>query len=270
MPKQPLAYHDQEFLESADARPIRLLAEYLEPARRFRRENIQDTVVFFGSARVHSRQDAERALKDLQKKRGRKSSDYAMLLKRTRKAIKWSRYYEEARELANRLTEWSLSLEEPRRRFVVTSGGGPGIMEAANRGAQDAGAPSVGLGIELPHEEGINEHVDTALEFHYFFARKVMFVRYASAFVVFPGGFGTLDELFEAATLVQNQKIRHFPIVLIGADYWCDLVVWLRDTVAAEGKISPPDLDLLHVTDDLDEAIALVQAAEHRRPRRAA
>jgi uncharacterized protein (TIGR00730 family) len=169
--------------------------------------------------------------------------------------------YQQARTLARMLGQAG---------FAIITGGGPGIMEAANRGAQDAGAPSVGLGIELPHEEGINEHVDTALEFHYFFARKVMFVRYASAFVVFPGGFGTLDELFEAATLVQNQKIRHFPIVLIGADYWCDLVVWLRDTVAAEGKISPPDLDLLHVTDDLDEAIALVQAAEHRRPRRAA
>jgi uncharacterized protein (TIGR00730 family) len=169
--------------------------------------------------------------------------------------------YERARTLARRLGEEG---------FAIITGGGPGIMEAANRGAREAGVPSVGLGIELPHEEGINEHVDTALEFHYFFARKVMFVRYASAFVVFPGGFGTLDELFEAATLVQNQKIRHFPIVLIGADYWCDLVVWLRDTVAAEGKISPPDLDLLHVTDDLDEAIALVQAAEHRRPRRAA
>src|SRR5215217_5975913 len=171
MPKQPLAYHDEEFLESTDARPIRLLAEYLEPARRFRRENIQDTVVFFGSARVHSRQDAERALKDLQKKRGRKAAGHALLLKRTRKAIKWSRYYEEARELAAKLTAWSMSLEEPRRRFVVTSGGGPGIMEAANRGATEAGGKTIGLNIRLPFEQDANPYITDELrfEFHYFF-----------------------------------------------------------------------------------------------------
>jgi uncharacterized protein (TIGR00730 family) len=255
MPKQPLAYHDQEFLESADARPIRLLAEYLEPARRFRRENIQDTVVFFGSARVHSRQDAERALKELQKKRGRKSSDYAMLLKRTRKAIKWSRYYEEARELAGRLTEWSMSLEEPRRRFVVTSGGGPGIMEAANRGASEAGGKTIGLNIRLPFEQGPNRYITKGLhfEFHYFFMRKFWFAYLAKALVIFPGGFGTLDEMFEILTLAQTRKLsKKLLVILYGSEYWNE-VFDLRP-LAEWGAINEADLDLLCRVDSADEA----------------
>jgi uncharacterized protein (TIGR00730 family) len=154
--------------------------------------------------------------------------------------------------------------------FAVMTGGGPGIMEAANRGARDAGAPSIGLGIELPHEQGLNEWIDLPLEFHYFFTRKVMFVRYASAFVVFPGGFGTLDELFEAATLRQTEKIRHFPVVLFGSDYWGGLVEWLRDPVAQEGKISPEDVEMLEVTDDPARVLELVHGVEHRRPRLAA
>jgi uncharacterized protein (TIGR00730 family) len=255
MPKQPLAYHDQEFLESADARPIRLLAEYLEPARRFRRENIQDTVVFFGSARVHSRQDAERALKELQKKRGRKSSDYAMLLRRTRKAIKWSRYYEEARELAGRLTEWSMSLEEPRRRFVVTSGGGPGIMEAANRGASEAGGKTIGLNIRLPFEQGPNRYITKGLhfEFHYFFMRKFWFAYLAKALVIFPGGFGTLDEMFEILTLAQTRKLsKKLLVILYGSEYWNE-VFDLRP-LAEWGAINEADLDLLCRVDSADEA----------------
>ena len=255
MPKQPLAYHDQEFLESADARPIRLLAEYLEPARRFRRENIQDTVVFFGSARVHSRQDAERALKELQKKRGRKSSDYATLLKRTRKAIKWSRYYEEARELAGRLTEWSMSLEEPRRRFVVTSGGGPGIMEAANRGASEAGGKTIGLNIRLPFEQGPNRYITKGLhfEFHYFFMRKFWFAYLAKALVIFPGGFGTLDEMFEILTLAQTRKLsKKLLVILYGSEYWNE-VFDLRP-LAEWGAINEADLDLLCRVDSADEA----------------
>ena len=257
MSKQPLAYHDQEFLESADARPIRLLAEYLEPARRFRRENIQDTVVFFGSARVHSRQDAERALKELQKKRGRKSSDHAMLLKRTRKAIKWSRYYEEARELAGRLTEWSMSLEEPRRRFVVTSGGGPGIMEAANRGAFEAGGKTIGLNIRLPFEQGPNRYITKGLhfEFHYFFMRKFWFAYLAKALVIFPGGFGTLDEMFEILTLAQTRKLsKKLLVILYGSEYWNE-VFDLRP-LAEWGAINEADLDLLCRVDSADEAFA--------------
>ena len=261
MPKQPLAYHDQEFLESADARPIRLLAEYLEPAQRFRRENIQDTVVFFGSARVHSRQDAERALKDLQKKRGRKSSDHAMLLKRTRKAIKWSRYYEEARELAGRLTEWSLSLEEPRRRFVVTSGGGPGIMEAANRGASEAGGKTIGLNIRLPFEQGPNRYITKGLhfEFHYFFMRKFWFAYLAKSLVIFPGGFGTLDEMFEILTLMQTEKLgEKIQIILYGSEYW-DPILNL-EPMAEWGAIAPSDCTLIKRADAPEQAFELLKA----------
>ena len=143
-------------------------------------------------------------------------------------------------------------------------------MEAANKGAREAGVPSVGLGIELPHEQGMNEYVELALNFHYFFTRKVMFVRYASGFVVFPGGFGTMDELFEAATLRQTEKIRHFPIVLVGSDYWSGLVSWLRERMLADGYISPQDVDTLAVCDDFDRVIEIVEDVEHRRPRRAA
>jgi uncharacterized protein (TIGR00730 family) len=154
--------------------------------------------------------------------------------------------------------------------FSIITGGGPGIMEAGNRGARDAGVPSIGLDIELPHEQFENTFVDLSLTFHYFFARKVMFVRYASAFVVFPGGFGTLDELFEAATLRQTGKIRHFPIVLFGSSYWAGLVDWLCSQVVAEGNIDPVDAERLIVTDDVAEVLRVVQAAEHRRPRAAA
>jgi uncharacterized protein (TIGR00730 family) len=168
--------------------------------------------------------------------------------------------YARAREVARLLGEAG---------FAIITGGGPGIMEAANRGARDAGVPSIGLDIELPHEQAMNEYVDLPLTFHYFFARKVMFVRYASAFVVLPGGFGTLDELFEAATLRQTRKIRHFPIVLLESAYWQGLVDWLRGPVLAGGKIVPHDVERLCVTDDLSEMLELVEAADHRRPRAA-
>jgi uncharacterized protein (TIGR00730 family) len=255
MPKQPLAYYDPEFLESTDARPIRLLAEYLEPARRFRLENIQDTVVFFGSARVHSRQDAEQALQVLQKKRGRRTAEHARLLKRSRKAIKWSRYYEEARELAHRLTTWSLSLEDPHRRFVVTSGGGPGIMEAANRGAFEAGGKTIGLNIRLPFEQGPNRYITKGLhfEFHYFFMRKFWFAYLAKALVIFPGGFGTLDEMFEILTLSQTRKLsKKLLVILYGSEYWNE-VFDLRP-LADWGAINESDLDLLCRVDSADEA----------------
>jgi uncharacterized protein (TIGR00730 family) len=255
MPKQPLAYYDPEFLESTDARPIRLLAEYLEPARRFRLENIQDTVVFFGSARVHSRKDAEQALQALQRKRGRRTAEHARLLKRSRKAIKWSRYYEEARELAYRLTTWSQSLEDPHRRFVVTSGGGPGIMEAANRGAFEAGGKTIGLNIRLPFEQGPNRYITKGLhfEFHYFFMRKFWFAYLAKALVIFPGGFGTLDEMFEILTLSQTRKLsKKLLVILYGSEYWNE-VFDLRP-LADWGAINESDLDLLCRVDSADEA----------------
>jgi uncharacterized protein (TIGR00730 family) len=168
--------------------------------------------------------------------------------------------YQAAREMARMLGHAG---------FAIITGGGPGIMEAANRGAREAGVPSVGLGIDLAAEQGVNEYVDVALDFHYFFVRKVMFVRYASGFVVFPGGFGTLDELFEAATLRQTEKIRYFPIVLVGRDYWNGLVTWLRDSVLAAGNISPEDVSTLAVCDEPGRALEILEDVEHRRPRAA-
>ena len=148
--------------------------------------------------------------------------------------------------------------------FTVVTGGGPGAMEAANRGARDAGARSIGLTIDLPTVEPPNPYLDLRLEFHYFFARKVMFVRYSGAFVVLPGGFGTMDELFEALTLIQTGKIREFPVVLLGTEYWCGLVDWLRDRMLADGNISPEDVDILRVTDSIDEAVDICRHAHHR------
>jgi uncharacterized protein (TIGR00730 family) len=167
--------------------------------------------------------------------------------------------YAAARELARRLGEAG---------YAIITGGGPGIMEAANRGARDAGAISVGLGIDLPHEQSLNQYVDVGLTFHYFFTRKVMFVRYASGFVVFPGGFGTLDELFEAATLRQTEKIRYFPIMLFDAGYWQGMIDWLCDTAQAEGNISADDVSALRLTESFDDVLDALEAVDHRRPRR--
>ena len=166
--------------------------------------------------------------------------------------------YAQARETARLLGEAGMA---------VITGGGPGVMEAANRGARDAGATSIGLNIELPFEQGLNSYLDIGLEFHYFFARKIMFVRYASGFVVFPGGFGTLDELFESLTLIQTGKVTNFPVVLVGSDYWCDLIEWIRKRVLGEGKISPGDMDLLTVTDDPAEVRDRLMSAAHRQAR---
>ena len=163
-----------------------------------------------------------------------------------------------ARELARMLADAG---------FAVITGGGPGIMEAANRGARDGNGLSIGLGIDLPFEPGLNPYVDLPLQCHYFFTRKVLFVRYASSFVVFPGGFGTMDELFEALTLIQTSKIRRFPVVLVGRAYWAGLIAWVEERMLADGMISPGDIGLTHLTDDPAEILAIVQAAEHRQPR---
>jgi uncharacterized protein (TIGR00730 family) len=254
MHNQPLAYHDLEFLESDEARPIRILAEYLEPLRRFRDQNVQDTVVFFGSARVGSRVKAERALQKL--RNGTRGPDYAVELKRSRKAVQWSRYYEDARELARQLTAWSLTLQSPRHRFVVCSGGGPGIMEAANRGAYEAGGKTIGLNIRLPFEQGANRYITPGLhlEFHYFFMRKFWFAYLAKALVIFPGGFGTLDEMFEILTLAQTQKLsKQMCVILYGREYW-EPILNLKP-MAEWGAINSADLELMRWVDSPEEAL---------------
>ena len=256
MAQQPLAYLYPEFLESDEARPLRIIAEYLEPLRRFKDQKIQDTVVFFGSARVDSREGAERALQTL-RARGVRNADehYELELTKSRKAVEWARYYEEARELARLLTEWTTSLQSENHRFVVTSGGGPGIMEAANRGAREGGGKTVGLNIRLPFEQGANPYITEGLhfEFHYFFMRKFWFAYLAKALVVFPGGFGTLDEMFEILTLVQTDKLsKKIGVVLYGREYWQD-VLDLKP-MAEWGAIAEKDLELLHFADTPSDA----------------
>jgi uncharacterized protein (TIGR00730 family) len=262
MHEQPLAYMDAEFLESDDARPLRILAEYLEPLRRLKQQNIQDTVVFFGSARVYSRAEATRALDRLRKRRGSPASKaHLAAMKRSRKAVEWSRYYEDARELAHKLAVWSLSLESPRHRFVVCSGGGPGIMEAANRGAHEAGGKSIGFNIRLPFEQGANRFLTEGLhfEFHYFFMRKFWFAYLAKALVIFPGGFGTLDEMFEILTLSQTQKLsKQLGVFIYGREYWEEIL----DLKPMEewGAINAGDLDLVKWVNTPDEAFEKLRA----------
>jgi uncharacterized protein (TIGR00730 family) len=255
MPKNDrLAYHDEGFLASTDARPVRILAEYLDPARRFRQHNIQDTVVFFGSARTLSRSSAQREIRRL-KKGPLRTEEHKAALRRSHKALEWSRYYEDARELARQLTEWSLSLEAERHRFVVCSGGGPGIMEAANRGAKEAGGKSVGLNIKLPFEQAPNRYItkDLVFNFHYFFMRKFWFAYLAKALVIFPGGFGTLDEMFELLTLAQTRKLsKKMLVILYGSDYWNQ--IFKLEPLAEWGAINEDDLKLLCHVDSVTDA----------------
>jgi uncharacterized protein (TIGR00730 family) len=262
MTQQPLAYLNPEFLESAEARPIRILAEYLEPLRRFKEQQIQDTVVFFGSARVDSRERATRALRTL-RARGVQDADvqYQTELQKSRKALEWARYYEEARELARMITSWSLTLPGAHHRFVVTSGGGPGIMEAANRGAREAGGKTIGLNIRLPFEQGANPYITEGLhfEFHYFFMRKFWFAYLSKALVIFPGGFGTLDELFEILTLVQTDKLsKKIAIVLYGHEYW-DQILDLKP-MADWGAIAEKDMELFNYCDTPIDAFETLRA----------
>lgn len=261
MEPQPLAYLDQSFLESEEARPIRILAEYLEPLRRFKQQQIQDTVVFFGSARIHSRESAENLLAGLVKAGAEtEAAAHQEAVRRMRKALEWSRYYEEARELARMHAEWAATLPGPNHRFVVCSGGGPGIMEAANRGAHDAGAKSIGLNISLPFEQGPNAYITPGLhfEFHYFFMRKFWFAYLAKSLVVFPGGFGTLDEMFEILTLMQTQKLaKQIQVILYGTDYWDQLLS--LDPMVEWGAIRPDDKDLLQRANTPAEACELLK-----------
>jgi uncharacterized protein (TIGR00730 family) len=259
---QPVAYRNREFLDGEEARPLRILAEYLEPLRRFRAENVQDTVVFFGSSRIHSRARAEEALTRIMRHlAGREPSVPDEHVSRGRKAVEWSRYYEEARELAKLLTEWSIGLGSPRHRFVVTSGGGAGIMEAANRGAKDAGGKTIGLNIRLPLEQGPNPFISEGLhfEFHYFFMRKFWFAYLAKALVVFPGGFGTLDEMFEILTLMQTEKLaKQIQIILYGTDYWNRILN--LGPMLEWGAVSQDDLALAQRADTPLQAFDLLRA----------
>src|SRR3954453_24043514 len=271
MAQQPLAYLDPAFLESEEGRPVRILAEYLDPLKRFKDQKIQDTVVFFGSARVDSRERAERALRTL-RARGVRDADahYESELKKSHKAVEWARYYEDARELARLLSTWTVGLQSENHRFVVTSGGGPGIMEAANRGAREGGGKTIGLNIRLPFEQGANPYITDGLqfEFHYFFMRKFWFAYLAKALVIFPGGFGTCDELFEILTLVQTDKLsKKIGVVLYGREYW-DQVLNLQP-MAEWGAIADSDLGLLQYADSPAEAFELLRdhlIAHHLEP----
>jgi len=268
----PLAYLNPEFLNSPDGRILRILAEYSEPLGRFRREKIQDTVVFFGSARFDSLSEAEQKLTLLEKPDSAKPSsgkpalpehpqagpDGATVqaaLRSAQSAVQMARYYEDARRLAHMLTGWSIALPGKRHRFVVTSGGGPGIMEAANRGAREAGGKTIGLNIRLPFEQLPNRYITPELnfEFHYFFMRKYWFAYLSKALVVFPGGFGTLDELFEILTLAQTRKLAKKIIVIVyGTEYW-NRVLNLGALVDS-GAISPEDRSLFAFADTPEQA----------------
>jgi uncharacterized protein (TIGR00730 family) len=269
----PLAYENDTFLNGPDGRIIRILAEYSEPLARFRRERIQDTVVFFGSARFRALDEASRELELLEntgsqqpapeeEQPAREPEQETSELRRSRAqaAVEMARYYEDARRLSFLLTNWAKDLKSRRHRFVVTSGGGPGIMEAANRGAWEAGGKTIGLNIKLPFEQMPNRYITPALnfEFHYFFMRKYWFAYLAKALVVFPGGFGTLDEMFEILTLSQTQKLaKKITVVLYGSSYW-EKVINL-DILVDKGAISPRDRDLFQIADTPEDAFEILR-----------
>ncbi len=284
MPRKPptplenasLAYENDAFLNSPDGRIIRILSEYSEPLARFRRERIQDTVVFFGSARFRALDEAHRELELLENTGSsqpapeeeqparqpeiEQGTSSELRLRRAEAAVEMARYYEDARQLAFMLTQWAKELKFRRNRFVVTSGGGPGIMEAANRGAWEAGGKTIGLNIRLPFEQMPNRYITPALnfEFHYFFMRKYWFAYLAKALVVFPGGFGTLDEMFEILTLSQTQKLaKKITVVLYGPSYWENVLN--LDVLVDKGAISPRDRELFHVADRPEQAFEILR-----------
>jgi hypothetical protein len=250
----PLAYENPEFLNSPDGRVLRIMSEYVEPLARFRREQIQDTVVFFGSARFHSLENAQKAMQSTA------SSSEDGKRKLAQAGVDMARYYEDARRMAFLLSQWASQIPARRRRFVVTTGGGPGIMEAANLGAREAGAKTIGLNIRLPFEQYPNPHITPALnfEFHYFFMRKFWFAYLAKALVIFPGGFGTLDELFEILTLAQTQKLaKKILVVIYGREYWDRLINF--QTMVDAAAISAKDLELFKIVDSPEEGFEFLR-----------
>jgi uncharacterized protein (TIGR00730 family) len=276
LPSAPLAYENPGFLNSSDGRLIRIISEYLEPLARFRREQIQDTVVFFGSARFRGRDEADHALELLEntgstrpapsEEQPAKAREIAageateLQRKRAVAAVQMARYYEDARRLAQLLTRWAKNIPSRKHRFVVTSGGGPGIMEAANRGAYEAGGKTIGLNISLPFEQTPNPYITPSLnfEFHYFFMRKLWFAYMSKALVVFPGGFGTLDEMFEVLTLTQTQKLaKKITVVIYGSEYWKKVLN--LDALVDSGAISPKDIELFQFADTPEQAFELLR-----------
>ena len=257
IPKASKAYQNLDFLNSPDARTIRMLSEFLEPQRRFRQDKIRDTIVFFGSARIKPRAFAAkelRRLKSLFKNTRRLTRNQLRMFRHAQVQLEMSRYYEDATTLGRLLTEWTQSLREPNR-FVVCSGGGPGIMEAANKGAYLGKGKSIGMNISLPFEQTANPYITPGLnfEFHYFFMRKLWFVYLAKALVVFPGGFGTLDEMMEVLTLVQTQKVKKkIAIVIYGSEYWSKVLD--LQTMVDRGLITNDDLKLFRFIDTPEEA----------------
>ncbi len=255
--KPEKAYKSEEFLASADARPLRILSEFIEPFHRFRRQQIKDTIVFFGSAKVKPRKDALRDLHTIQHKVRRSKRVSPALQDKLRDAetdVLMSCYYEDAVELARRLTEWSKKLYQMQR-FVICSGGGPGIMEAANKGAFLAGGKSIGLNISLAFEQFANSYITKELnfEFHYFFMRKFWFVYLAKALVMFPGGFGTLDELMEVLTLIQTKKTKKkMTVLLYGRDYWERIINF--QALLDYRVVSAADLKIFAFADNPDDA----------------
>lgn len=252
------SYQNQEFLSSSDARVIRILAEYLEPQLRFKKHKIVDTIVFFGSARLKSR---KAALAELNKYKSidPKKAGFAKGLRDAQIAVQMSKYYEEAVDLSKKLTSWSMNLETEANRFIICTGGGPGIMEAANKGAKLAGGYSIGLNISIPFEQFVNKYVtnDLQFEFHYFFMRKFWFAYLSKALIVFPGGFGTMDELFEILTLVQTEKIRKkLCLVIYDEKYWKRIINF--EALIDSGVISKEDLNLFHFCEDVESAYKII------------
>jgi len=254
-------YHDRVFMESRPARPVRIITEYIEPFERMRREKIGDTIVMFGSARIHSREKAQAHLQTLHKlSKTRKTAEHRGAVRDAKAALEMSNYYEEARELSRRITSWAMTLGANPRRFVICSGGGPGIMEAANLGAAEAGGKSIGLSIQLPHEQHSNDFISPELDFmfHYFFMRKLWFAQLAKALIVFPGGFGTMDELWEMLTLMQTGKLQRRNIILIyGRKYWDKVLDWKH--MLRCGTINRHEYGLLEFADTVDQAFERVR-----------
>jgi uncharacterized protein (TIGR00730 family) len=255
------AYKNLEFLRSDKARFIRILCELFEPEERFKVAGVEKTIVLFGSARTKPSKEAAAQLKSVNELIAQSSNPTETLQKRLKEAkmdLKASKYYDAAQELSQKLTEWSLQLPE-KDRLLICSGGGPGIMEAANRGAHEANGKSVGLSISLPFEERVNDYISKELqfEFKYFFIRKYWFVMLAKSLVAFPGGFGTLDELFETLTLMQTKKVNgKAPIVLFGKEFWNELIN--LETLVEWGMISEDDLNYIHITDSVEDAFNFV------------